>query len=98
VVGLAVKMYLHLHDDDEDFRIDGAALAGCDADDLRYWDVQAKHSILAMEEADTDGPGYIAAIVNDMPRPITSVEIGFLTMVAYAAGAGVDRAREVAAY
>lgn len=37
-------------------------------------------------------------IVRDMPRKLTGVEIGFLTMVSYAAGAGADRAREIAAY
>jgi hypothetical protein len=51
---------------------------------------------LAMEEADTHGPGHLAKIVNDMRCPIAGVEIGFLTMVAYAAGAGADRAREIA--
>jgi hypothetical protein len=53
---------------------------------------------LAMEEANPDGPGDLPKIVNDMPRPITGVEIGFFTFVAYAAGAGAHRAREIAAY
>jgi hypothetical protein len=33
VADLVVKMYLHLHYDDDDFRIDLAALSGCDAAD-----------------------------------------------------------------
>jgi len=37
-------------------------------------------------------------IVADMPRELTGVEVGFLTMVSYAAGAGAYRARQVAAY
>jgi hypothetical protein len=53
---------------------------------------------LALQEADTGGPAYLGMIVRDMPRPLTGVEIGFLTMVAYAASAGADRAREIAAY
>ncbi len=53
---------------------------------------------LAMEEADTRGPGWLPMIVADMPRPLTGVEVGFLTMVAYAAGAGAYRAREISAY
>jgi len=54
---------------------------------------------LAMEEADTHGPGHLPKIVGDSSRaPLTGVEVGFLTMVAYAARAGADRAREIAAY
>jgi hypothetical protein len=46
MVGLVVKMYLHLHADDEDFRIDDAALAGCDVADLKCRVVSLKRSIL----------------------------------------------------
>jgi hypothetical protein len=53
---------------------------------------------LAFEEADTGGPGHLPKIVAVMPRPLTGVEVGFLTMVSYAAGAGAYRARQVAAY
>ena len=53
---------------------------------------------LALEEADTHGPGHLAKIIADMPRSLTNIEISFLTMVAYAAAAGADRAREIAAY
>jgi hypothetical protein len=53
---------------------------------------------LAMEEANPGGPGDLPKIVGDMPRPLTGVEVGFLAMVAYAAGAGADRARKIAAY
>ena len=41
---------------------------------------------------------YLQQIVADMPRNLTGVEIGFLTMVSFAAGAGAHRAREIAAY
>jgi hypothetical protein len=37
-------------------------------------------------------------IVEDMPRDLTGVEIGFLTIVAHAAVAGENRAEEIAAY
>jgi hypothetical protein len=37
-------------------------------------------------------------IVGDMPRSLTGVEIGFLIMVSYAAGAGAAEARRVAKY
>ncbi|MCC6948831.1 MAG: hypothetical protein IT539_13770 [Bradyrhizobiaceae bacterium] len=53
---------------------------------------------LAFETADKGGPGNLQQIVADMPRRLTGVEIGFLTMVSYAAGAGMHRAREVSAY
>ena len=53
---------------------------------------------LAFEEADTHGPGHLPKIVADMPRSLTAIEIGFLTLVAYAASAGADRAREIVAY
>jgi hypothetical protein len=53
---------------------------------------------LALEEEDTGGPGHLQHIVMDMPRALTGIEIGFLTMVSYAAGAGAERAREVSAY
>jgi hypothetical protein len=53
---------------------------------------------LALEEADPHGPDYLTMIVGDMPRQLTGVEVRFLAMVAYAAGAGADRARKIAAY
>jgi hypothetical protein len=53
---------------------------------------------LAFEESDDQGPGYLQKIVEDMPRELTGVEVGFLTMVSYAAGAGAYRARQVSAY
>ncbi len=55
---------------------------------------------LAFEEADVGGSGHLQLIVADMPRQLTGVEISFLTMVSYAAGAGAGaaRARGVAAY
>jgi hypothetical protein len=53
---------------------------------------------LALEEADIHWPGHLPKIVEDMPRQLTGVEVGFLVMVAYAAGAGADRARKIAAH
>ncbi len=51
---------------------------------------------LAFEEAQEDGCGLLQHIVDDMPRPLTGVEIGFLIMLSRAAGAGVAEARRVA--
>jgi hypothetical protein len=45
---------------------------------------------LAYQEADTG--------VADMPRKLGPIEISFLTLVSYAAGAGAYKARRVAAY
>jgi hypothetical protein len=53
---------------------------------------------LALEEEDTGGQGYLPLIVGDMPRALTGIEVGFLTMVSYAAGAGAQRARKINAY
>lgn len=53
---------------------------------------------LAFEEADVGGPGNLQMIVGDMPRQLTGVEIGFLIMVSYAAGAGAGHARQVSSY
>ena len=54
---------------------------------------------LALEEEDSDGPGFLQLIVADMlPRKLTGIEVGFLTMVSYAAGAGAERARRISAY
>ena len=53
---------------------------------------------LAFEEQDRGGPGLLQHIVADMPRDFTGVEVGFLTMVSWAAAAGAHRAREIAAY
>jgi hypothetical protein len=46
MVGLVVKMYLRLHRDATDFRIDDAALAGCDAADLEDREVSSERSLL----------------------------------------------------
>lgn len=53
---------------------------------------------LAFEEADKGGAGHLNLIVNDMPRPLTGVEHGFLIMVSFAAGAGANEARRIDAY
>lgn len=53
---------------------------------------------LALEEADKRGAGHLQLIVGDMPRKLGPIEIMFLTLVSYAAGAGADEARRVAAY
>ena len=52
---------------------------------------------LALEKASSDG-GYLQLIVQDMPRKLGPIEIGFLLLVSLAAGEGVDRARRVVAY
>lgn len=44
------------------------------------------------------GPGHLPMIIADMPRALTGVEIGFLTLVSYAAAHGRDAARRVAEY
>jgi hypothetical protein len=51
---------------------------------------------LAFQEA-ADGSS-LQHIVADMPRELTGVEVGFLTMVSFAAGGGAYRARQIAAY
>jgi hypothetical protein len=54
---------------------------------------------LALEYLATDGgPCPLQWIVIDMPRALTGIEVGFLTMVSYAAGAGAGRARKISAY
>jgi hypothetical protein len=53
---------------------------------------------LAFEEADKGGMGNLQLIVGDMPRKLGPIEISFLAMVSYAAGAGRRRAEEAAAY
>jgi hypothetical protein len=53
---------------------------------------------LALEEADKGGAGHLQLIVEDMPRKLGPIEICFLTLISYAAGAGADRARRVSAY
>ena len=47
---------------------------------------------LAFEQRDKGGPGGLQYIVEAMPRELTGVEIGFLSMVSWAAGAGAYRA------
>ena len=53
---------------------------------------------LAFEEANKGGGGHLQLIVGDMPRKLGPIEISFLTMVSYAASAGAQRARDIAAY
>jgi hypothetical protein len=53
---------------------------------------------LAFEEADVGTPGHLQWIVEDMPRTFTGVEVGFLQMVSFAAGAGAKEARRISAY
>jgi hypothetical protein len=53
---------------------------------------------LAFEEANKGRAGYLPLIVGDMPRKLGPIEISFLAMVSYAASAGAQRARNVAAY
>jgi hypothetical protein len=53
---------------------------------------------LALEEADKGGAGHLQLIVQDMPRKLGPIEISFLTLISYAAGAGADYARCVSAY
>jgi hypothetical protein len=50
------------------------------------------------EETKRDAGTILAWIVGDMPQKQTGVEVSFLIMVAYAASAGAQRARDVAAY
>jgi len=53
---------------------------------------------LDFEEGNKPGNGHLQMIVDDMPHPLTGVEIGFLSMISYAAGAGAAEARRVAQY
>ena len=53
---------------------------------------------LAFEEAAVEGPGHLQMIVKHMPRAFTGVEVGFLQMVSFAAGAGAKEARRISAY
>ena len=53
---------------------------------------------LAFEEANVGGAGHLQMIVKDMPRAFTGVEVGFLQMVSFAAGAGAKEARRISAY
>jgi hypothetical protein len=53
---------------------------------------------LSFAEENTGGcPPSLPWIVRDMPRALTGIEVGFLTMVSYAAGAGAQRARQISA-
>ena len=51
----------------------------------------------ATEDQNTHG-SLLQHIVGDMPRSLTGVEIGFLTLVDFAATAGKGRAEQIAAY
>jgi|HubBroStandDraft_1064217.scaffolds.fasta_scaffold274257_2 hypothetical protein len=53
---------------------------------------------LAYQEADSHGLPLPPGIVADMPRKLTGVEIGFLSVMSHAARAGVGAARELVAY
>lgn len=53
---------------------------------------------LDFEAADRGGPGHLQMIVNDMPRPIGGIEVGFLTLVSYAAAAGRHEAQRVSSF
>ena len=53
---------------------------------------------LAFEEAAVESGGHLQMIVEDMPRALTGVEVGFLQMVSFAAGAGAKEARRISAY
>ncbi len=53
---------------------------------------------IAYEEANIGGPGILSKIVEDMPRELSGVEIGFLGMAGIAARAGAGEGRRVAAY
>ena len=56
---------------------------------LRYLDYEA---------ADRGGPGHLQLIVGDMPRNLGPIEIGFPTLVSYAAAAGRAEAHRVERY
>ncbi len=49
---------------------------------------------LRYEEASDDAP-ILNLIVNDMPRPLTGVEVGFLQIVGFAAPVGINRADRI---
>jgi hypothetical protein len=53
---------------------------------------------LVFEEAQEDGGCHLQMIVEDMPLPLTGVEIGFLVMVSPAASAGAAAVRRVHKY
>jgi len=45
-----------------------------------------------------NSPTLLPQIIGDMPRPLGGIEIGFLTLVGFAAGDGAERARRISAY
>ena len=75
-----------------------------------FWHVQSTGDYMADEvmgekfaleylaHQEKDSMSILQHIVIDMPRKLGPIEISFLTMVAYAAGAGRKRAEEVSAY
>ncbi|KJC47325.1 hypothetical protein UB31_18905 [Bradyrhizobium sp. LTSP849] len=50
---------------------------------------------LEFQEANEPGGAFLAPIIAKMPRVLSGVEIGFLEIVSFAAGAGAQRAREI---
>jgi hypothetical protein len=50
------------------------------------------------ENKGPNSPTLLPHIIGDMPRPLGGVEIGFLTLVGFAAEAGANRARGINAY
>lgn len=76
-----------------------------------FWNVQGSDDYgkdcnlgtrLALEfldyEETNEGCSILQWIVGDMPRPLTGIEIGFLTLVSFSAGAGAHEGRRISAY
>lgn len=53
---------------------------------------------LNYEECNVDDQGILNSIVDDMPRPLTGVEHGFLIMVCFQAKAGRGEAQRISSY
>jgi hypothetical protein len=71
-VGIAVKVYLLIHADDDDFRADRAALPGSDIPDSECFDVSLKRSILKdvtgwVPELDKLAADYIGFVPHQPP-------------------------------
>ncbi len=54
--------------------------------------------LLYEEHKGANSPTILPQIIGDMPRPLGGIEIGFLTLVGFAAEAGANRARGISAY